>query len=255
MEAKKNRRLEIVEFVKKEKNVSFQQLKERFPNVSDMTLRTDLKELDEEKKILRIHGGVKSIEEAFGNDGLLNTRLVKQTDAKQIIATKIQSLISKNQTVFIDSGSTTTIVARSLEDGSNTFYTNSVSVAYELTRMNQANVFVIGGHLNTNSASTTGSEASEMIQDVNFDISIIGVSHYDTTCGFTCESHGDFLIKKAAIKNSAKVICVVDSSKIRHEKRGTYTIAHLQDLDVIVSDDHLPSSFLTLCEKNNIQVI
>ena len=74
MEVMDQRRNEIVEFVNANQTVTFAQLKEKFSSVSDMTLRTDLKYLDQAKKIVRIHGGAKSLEEVAGNDDVLKLR-------------------------------------------------------------------------------------------------------------------------------------------------------------------------------------
>ena len=56
------RRNAIVELVNREGSLSFVQLKEAFPSVSEMTLRTDLKALDQARRVVRVHGGVKSVE-------------------------------------------------------------------------------------------------------------------------------------------------------------------------------------------------
>ncbi len=58
MEQRRNR---IVAFINERSSITFAELKKEFPNVSDMTLRTDLRALDEEKKIIRIHGGAKAV--------------------------------------------------------------------------------------------------------------------------------------------------------------------------------------------------
>ena len=68
MDAMEIRRNAIVELVNKYGTVSFSQIKEQFSNVSEMTLRTDLKALDEAKEIVRIHGGAKSVQLVIGTD-------------------------------------------------------------------------------------------------------------------------------------------------------------------------------------------
>ena len=67
MDAMEIRRNAIVELVNKYGTVSFSQIKEQFSNVSEMTLRTDLKALDEAKEIVRIHGGAKSVQLVIGD--------------------------------------------------------------------------------------------------------------------------------------------------------------------------------------------
>ena len=83
MDAMEIRRNAIVELVNKYGTVSFSQIKEQFSNVSEMTLRTDLKALDEAKEIVRIHGGAKSVQLVIGTDDYLTIRAVRNIQAKQ----------------------------------------------------------------------------------------------------------------------------------------------------------------------------
>ena len=91
MDAMEIRRNAIVELVNKYGTVSFSQIKEQFSNVSEMTLRTDLKALDEAKEIVRIHGGAKSVQLVIGTDDYLTRRAVRNIQAKQEIARKALS--------------------------------------------------------------------------------------------------------------------------------------------------------------------
>ena len=64
------RRNAIIELINTHGTVKFSQIKKAFPNVSDMTLRTDLKALDDANQIIRIHGGAKSVQVVVGTDDL-----------------------------------------------------------------------------------------------------------------------------------------------------------------------------------------
>ena len=63
-----------------------------------MTLRTDLKALDEARRVVRVHGGVKSVEQVVGTDDLLSRRAARNAEAKQIIAEKAAALLRPNTT-------------------------------------------------------------------------------------------------------------------------------------------------------------
>ena len=86
MDSMEMRRDAIVQLINEMGTVSFAQIKKEFPNVSEMTLRTDLKILDEEKKILRVHGGAKSVQVIIGTDDFLNRKSVRNIAEKQEIA-------------------------------------------------------------------------------------------------------------------------------------------------------------------------
>ena len=119
MDAMEIRRNAIVELVNKYGTVSFSQIKEQFSNVSEMTLRTDLKALDEAKEIVRIHGGAKSVQLVIGTDDYLTRRAVRNIQAKQEIARKALKLIQPDTAIFMDSGSTTTEAAKILPEQTN----------------------------------------------------------------------------------------------------------------------------------------
>ena len=109
MDSMETRRNAIVDLINENGTVSFSQLKDAFPNVSEMTLRTDLKLLDEARRILRIHGGAKSVQVLIGTDDFLGRKSVRNIPQKQKIAEKALTLLRPDTTVYLDSGSTTTL--------------------------------------------------------------------------------------------------------------------------------------------------
>ena len=132
MDSMEMRRDAIVQLINENGTVSFAQIKKAFPNVSEMTLRTDLKILDEEKKILRVHGGAKSVQVIIGTDDFLNRKSVRNIPEKQEIAKKALALLHPDTTFFLDSGSTATVLARQIPDQSYLIYTTGLSCATEL---------------------------------------------------------------------------------------------------------------------------
>jgi len=102
MDAMEQRRNTIVDLVNQNGNISFAQLKKKFPQISEMTLRTDLKTLDEAKRIVRVHGGAKSVDVVVGTDDMLSRRLVRNIEAKQLIAQKALNFIRKVTAIFLD---------------------------------------------------------------------------------------------------------------------------------------------------------
>ena len=83
-----NRRQQIVDLVNRDGKISFSELKQFFPEVSDVTLRKDLKYLDSTMQIVRVHGGAKSLPAAIGAVDNFYTRSTKNVDMKKLIAEK-----------------------------------------------------------------------------------------------------------------------------------------------------------------------
>ena len=153
MDSMDTRRKQIVDLVNQNGYVRFVQFGENFPQVSEMTLRTDLKVLDQEKKIVRIHGGAKSVELVIGTDDYLNRRAVRNLEEKETIAGKAVQLIKPDTALFLDSGSTTTALAHRFPNQSNLIYTTGLSCATELANLSEPTVLIPGGKLNRYSIS------------------------------------------------------------------------------------------------------
>ena len=252
MDSVEGRRSAIAAYINEMSSVTFGQIKEAFPDVSDMTIRTDLKALDEAKRIVRVHGGAKSVEMVIGNDDLLGKRAVQNVDAKQVIAEKAAGLVRENMTIFVDSGSTTTLLAAQFPDVRCLIITNSISCAVEFARLKKARVYVTGGQLNRNSLSLTGTSAVTELLQIHFDLAFLGATSYRSDTGFTCESLEDNVVKRMAVSRATEVVVLMDSSKVG--KKGSFTMCDLVDASAIVSDDALPEKFLEECREASVKV-
>ncbi len=253
MDSMETRRKQMVELVDQSGFVRFSQIKQRFPNVSEMTLRTDLKALDEEKKIVRVHGGARSVGQVIGTDDYLNRRAVRRLSEKEIIAGKAVKLVLPDTAVFLDSGSTTTEMARRFPDQNNLIYTTGLSCATELAALTEPSVLLPGGKLNRYSISVYGSSVVQELQRVNFHQTFLGVTNYEFQTGFTCGNSEEAILKRTAISQAEQVIVLMDSSKVG--VKGTYSICGLEQIDIIVSDGQLPEDFLMECSKNHVTVL
>ena len=253
MDSMEMRRDAIVQLVNEKGSVRFSQIKEAFPNVSEMTLRTDLKALDEEKKILRVHGGARSVQVIIGTDGFLNRKSVHNISEKQEIARKALTLLHPDTTLFLDSGSTTTAFARQIPDRSYLIYTTGLSCATELANLSKPTVMLPGGKLNRYSQSVFGYSAIRELERVNFDQAFLGVTGFHPSVGFSCGISDEALLKETAIRQSGQVIALMDSSKI--DVKCSFSFCGLSDIDIVVSDGKLPEEFLDECRKYGVQIL
>lgn len=247
------RRSGIEQLINKEREITFARLKEAFPDVSDMTLRTDLKKLDEENRIVRIHGGAKSIETVIGTDDFLGRRNVRNVEAKKIIAKKAAALIEPNRAVFLDSGSTTTMLAELMPDEPRLIVTSSISCLIELSKLTQPKVVVPGGNLNRYSMSICGITGIQELSSMSFDDAFIGVTTYHSDSGFACNVQEECILKQTVLRHARRKIALMDSSKL--EKHSTFSICGLREMDMIISDGQLPKEFVSECEKNKVQIL
>ncbi|MBR3234962.1 MAG: DeoR/GlpR transcriptional regulator [Atopobiaceae bacterium] len=247
------RRELIVDFINNEGSVTFAQLKHAFPDVSEMTLRTDLKTLDQNHQIIRVHGGAKSVGFAVGTDDLLARRVGRRLAEKTAIAQKAAGLVREGRTIFIDSGSTTTALAAAMEDMELLVFTNSLTVASELARFERVMTLVVGGRLNCYSMSTTGARAIESVRSMRFDQVFLGVTGYQRGEGFSCGSDDEAVFKATLVERSHKCIVLMDSSK--EGRPSTFRICGLQQVDTVVSDGGLSDEFVSACEDASVTLL
>ncbi len=253
METMEQRREAVVQLVNAKGKIRFAELKQAFPNVSEMTLRTDLKVLDEEKRIVRIHGGAKSVEVVIGTDDYYGQRAVRNIDAKQIVAEKAVKLIHPNTTIYLDSGTTATQLAKLIPDQSCIIFTSGLSCAMELAKLQNAEVYLPGGRINRYSMSVSGAESIQRLEKINFDIVFIGVTCYSSEFGFSCGASEEAILKQTALKQADKKVILMDSSKAGW--KSTFSICGLKEIDAVISDGNVPENFAEECRKAGVEIL
>lgn len=253
MDTMEQRRNAIVDYVNDKGNISFAQLEKQFSSVSPMTLRTDLKALDEAKKIVRIHGGAKSVEVVLGTDDYISRRSVRNVTEKESIVEKAKLLIKPNTSIFLDSGSTTTELAKIWPDQPNFIFTTSMTCVMELSKLKHPTVVVFGGELNRYSLSVCGIQTVEEVKAVNFDMAFLGVTSYAGDVGFSCEVLMESYLKRAALQRSAEKIILMDSSKI--DKKSTFHICQLDEASMVISDNNVSRNFQIECGKTGVHLL
>ena len=256
---KMQRRFNMLTFINDHGIVTFEEIKDYFPDVSDMTLRTDLKELNEEKKIIRVRGGAKSIHETTKANDLYYQRLTRNHDKKQQIAKKaitylVEQLSERpNLTIYLDPGSTVSEIAKHFPDEWCTIVTNSISSAYALSSLKKPTVIVTGGTLNRYNCCCDNAKNINMLEKMNFDITFYAVAGYSEKEGFTCVKEIYDEIREVVKSHSKKIIIPIDSTKIG----VVYPITHirLEEVDMIISDDDLPEKTRKYFEDHNVTVL
>ncbi len=249
----RQRRESIVELVNKEGAVNFARLKAAFPDVSEMTLRNDLKYLDQIRRIVRVHGGAKSVEVIIGTDDLFYKRSTRNMEQKRLIAEKAIKLLHPGTSIYLDSGTTATELARTFPDQPYLVFTSGISCALELARLTHSQIHMVGGQMNCYSLSVNGIRSIREVEEVNFNIAFLGVTGFSQETGFNCGVEEESELKKAAIRRSEKVIALMDSQKVGII--NTFTFAGLKDVDVVISDGELDADVVRLLEANGIEVL
>ena len=152
---KKDRIEEIAELLDKRGKLSLEQLDTFFPNVSQMTLRRDLLQLEQAGRIIRVRGGAMSVKEVqkVSSEPYAKKTTI-HTDEKIKIAQKAASLIEENCSLFMDGGTTAMYLAKEMPDINIHVFTNGLAVAIELAQKKYLNVTMLGGQVMKENLST-----------------------------------------------------------------------------------------------------
>lgn len=251
---KRERIEEIAEILDKRGKMTLEQLEEVFPYVSQMTLRRDLFQLEQDGRIIRIRGGAMSVKEVQKVSGEAYTKKTTiNTDAKIVIAQKVAKLVDEGISLFIDGGTTAMYLSKELPDINCNVFTNGIAVAMELAQKKNINITVVGGQLMKDNLSTSSPAAKEYFALTNFEIAIVSTTAFTPEQGFSCNSQIESDLLRQVFKKARYVYMMLDSSKIG--KINPYTFASIEDIDVLITDDTFPKEYKEMFEKHDIVVM
>jgi DeoR/GlpR family transcriptional regulator of sugar metabolism len=251
---KRERIEEIADILDKRGKMTLEQLEEVFPNVSQMTLRRDLFQLEEDGRIIRIRGGAMSVKEVQKVSGEAYTKKTTiNTDAKIIIAQKAATLIDAGSSIFLDGGTTAMYLSKEMPDIPCNMFTNGIAVAMELAQKKNVTITVIGGRLMKDNLSTSSPVATQYFALTNFEIAIVSATAFTPENGFSCNDQLESDLLKQVLHKARHVYMMLDSSKIG--KINPYTFAHISDIDVLITDNNFPKEYKEMFEQNNIVVM
>lgn len=219
-------------------------------NVSEDTVRRDIKELNEQGLLRAVRGG------AISNSSVphhYRDREKYDVGQKKLIAEKAIPFIKNGQTIFMDGGTSVLAVAQMLPKDLNiTVVTNSFPVADVLEDHPNADVIFAGGRLYKTAFTTIGHETIQTIRNVRANIYFMGVSSLNTI-GVTGKSYEDVQVKKTMAEMSAQVIALSTLAKINTAQ--AFYICPTTDIDVIITEADPNSEELSAYKKLDIAII
>ncbi len=210
-------------------------------NVSSVTIRKDLKQLEDKNLLYRTHGGGTS-SNPYTVDRPVNEKEKIRSEEKMIIGEAAAALIEPDDCIIIASGTTVLSLARNIKPtGRLTVITAALNVATELNHHPEIEVLVLGGILRKSSSSATGMYAEKILDDFSCSKLFLGVDGIDIDFGLTTTHVQEAQLNRKMIAASQKTIVLADSSKFG--KRGFGRICGLDDVEQIITDkgisDHM----------------
>ena len=245
------RRRQIFELLQTEGRVIVRDLSKRF-QTSLITIRKDLEHLHNQGQLQRTHGGALTIRNGAQNDRSLQEKGRVHRQEKIRIATAAVRLIREGQVVLLDSGTTTTAIARACRHFKNlTVITNATNIAAELDDTS-VDVILTGGILRKNSFSLVGPLAEESLRRLNADLLFLAVDGFDVTYGLTTPNLLEARVNRAMAEASRRTVVVCDSSKF-----GRRSLSLIMPTDAVhetITDRKMPKQDLKALREAKVHV-
>lgn len=210
--------------------------------VTSETIRRDLSYLEEMHLICKVHGG--AIKTQNNYEKQFADRLLSHKKQKVAIAKKAASLLVENDTLFIDSCTTTLYFAEHIPNITLTVFTNSPLIANAIwERNNKATIHLLGGRYFGNLHANLGAATLQQIEGVFADYAFVGAGAIDAKLGVMVKNMDEGNVAKRMLEQSRKKIVLTDSSKFG--KNGLMRIANIDELEYIITDKNVPAALQT----------
>jgi len=237
------RRSTILQKVRENSAVNVNELSKMF-GVSEVTIRKDLRILEERKLLLRVHGGAivgakTPIQEAEERN--INFKKLVNSREKEAIGRAAAAHINEGDTIMVDSGTTALEVVKNLHGFQDlTIITNSLTAVTEVLKYKRFKIIFLGGTVRESSHSTVGPLAESNLRVLYCDKLFLGVDSFSVDSGLSTPSVEEASTNQVMISRARQVIGVFDSSKVN--KRALAYIADVGNIDIIITDNHFPSN-------------
>jgi len=247
------RRKGILDQINEAGQVFVHELSKEF-DVSEVTIRNDLDQLEKKNMLIRARGGAIKIEYSVGIDYLLSEKDKMHFEEKTRIGKAAAQLINENETVIFDSGTTTMEISKNLAHIKNiTVICNALNIITQLHQFDNINLIIPGGYLRKNSLSLVGPLAEKNLQNLYVDKVFIGVDGFDTKHGIYTPNIEEAYFNEIMIKISKYAIVVCDSSKF--SRRSLAFICSIDRIHCVITDKGIPEEDKKRLEDAGIKVI
>lgn len=248
----KERRLRVAQIIQDKNKITIAELLREF-NVSEVTIRRDLKDLSDKGIIHRVYGGA-IVTKPNTIDLPVLKRTQKNKEQKEAIGLAAAALIKDGESVFIGSGSTTASVARNIVKRNHlTVITNALNVGMEFSDSESITVVVIGGMMRPSELSLIGHIADQALHEIRVDKVIMGITAISVTAGLSNDYLPEVMTDRAIFDLSPELILVADHTKFG--KVASSYVAPLNRIKTLITDYETDLRYLDQIRNMGINVI
>jgi len=222
----------INRLIKEKKQVKVWDLAKKL-DVSEVTIRKDLSDMERKGVLKRTFGGAIDLTLSV-TEKSYNVKKSEFAGEKNKIAQYATSFVAEGMTIFIDAGSTTSFLVKFLKDIRGLkIVTIDLNIALNLLAEGFKFVYFVGGRLSTKTNSSDSVSAALSLSKFNFDLSFIGCDAFSLT-NLQTGSESKAKIKEIALKHASLGIVLADSSKFRES--GFINFSSVKEVDYIITD-------------------
>ena len=222
-------------------------------DVSAVTIRKDLTELEKSDKLYRSHGKAVLVN-PYINNRSVNEKEKLATDEKHAIGREAARLITRNDSICIASGTTVHALARNIVPIHKlTVVSASLPVSNILSQHDNIDIYQLGGVLRHSSLSVVGEYASMILEKCSFSKLYMGVDGIDFEFGITTTEMREAALNQKMMAAAQKTIVLADSTKFG--RRGFAKIADMDAVDIIITDSGISPKNVKRIEDLGIELI
>lgn len=203
--------------------------------VSEATARRDLDSMAADGLLERTHGGA-VLHRGTGFEELHSEKLKIMVPQKTKIALSAAEIIKNGDSIYLDSGTTTYLLAEQLASLKHiTVVTNNLDIAYFCKLDSTSTMIVTGGMRREGYSILVGDLAQNLIKNLCVDYAFVGVDAIDVNSGVFCSNFSEIGVKTDMLHAGKKTVIMADSSKFK--KKALAKLCDLSDIDILITDD------------------
>ena len=221
-------------------------------NVSEVTIRKDLRILEDKGLLFRTHGGATKTN-PYTSDKPVQEKECVHISEKNSIGREACKLIGENDSIIMASGTSILAMARSLHPKHHlNVITSAINVSMELSKHENIDILQLGGQLRHSSNSVVGAYAESFLNNITCGIYFLGVDGIDLDFGLTTTNLGEASLNQKCIEVAQTTVVLADSSKFG--KRGFGRICNLDQVQHIITDSGVDPKTVKELENRGVKV-
>ena len=250
---KTERHQKILNLLISKERIEINELCEMF-HIVPMTARRDLKELEEQGKLIRTHGGAALPPEKEDVNLPFFQRTKINSAQKLAIAAKACSFLKAGQHIFLASGTTVHAFAQSLKESIPlTVITDAVNISYELSAFSNIHLLSVGGELRPNSLTLTGKIAEENLSHFQMDAAFIGINGIDRDGNIYVSSIVESSILNVLFDRVPDIYILADASKL--DQKDFVHVGTLDSRHTLITTNEIPKDCLDTYQALGTEIV